>query len=200
VATVIALTADERIPSGCEHPLVNATHRSTGPLAAGAVGSVTCRHSSHHDPKRRTQMTPSRRDLACLLPAFVAAVGRPASAQIAAREKLDTKMYHHGRVPYVGNDQKKGRRFFMGETHGGFNLETHETILGVGVETHAPHKHLHEEIIIVVEGTVETYNEGVTETLEAGSVIFYGSNQVHSARNVGTVPARYYVIELRGEE
>jgi len=31
-------------------------------------------------------------------------------------------------------------------------------------------------------------------------VIFYGSNQMHSARNVGKVPSRYYVIELRGDE
>lgn len=148
----------------------------------------------------------SRRDLGYLLPALAAAAAvRPAAAQTAtptapARAKLDTKNYHHGQIPYNGNDQKKGRRFFMGETHGGFNLETHETILGVGIETHAPHKHLHEEIIIVVEGTVETYNEGKTEVVEAGSVIFYGSNQMHSARNVGKVQARYYVIELRGDE
>jgi quercetin dioxygenase-like cupin family protein len=108
-------------------------------------------------------------------------------------------MYHHGQIPYSGNDQKKGRRFFIGETHGGFNLEMHETILGVGVETHAPHRHVHEEIILVVEGSVETYNEGTTEVVEPGSVIFFGSNQMHSARNVGTVPCRYYVVELRGD-
>lgn len=65
---------------------------------------------------------------------------------------------------------------------------------------HAPHRHVHEEIIIVVEGSVETYNEGRTQIVEAGSVIFYGSNQMHSARNAGKVPARYYVIELRGDE
>lgn len=150
-------------------------------------------------------MKMSRRHLGYLLPAVAAAaVVRTTQAQApaAARAVLDTKMYHHGRIPYSGDDQKKGRRFFLGETHGGFGVETHETILGVGVETHAPHRHLHlhEEIIIVVEGTVETYVEGRTETLEPGSVIFFGSNQMHSARNVGTVPARYYVIELRGDE
>ncbi len=146
-------------------------------------------------------MTLSRRDIGRLLPALVAAgTAAPALAQAPARARLDTRNYHHDRVAYAGDDQKKGRRFFMGETHGGFNVETHETILGVGVETHAPHRHVHEEIIIVVEGTVETYVEGRTETVEAGSVIFYGSNQMHSARNVGTVPARYYVVELRGEE
>jgi quercetin dioxygenase-like cupin family protein len=154
-------------------------------------------------------MTVSRRDLAGLLPALIAAAAvRPAEAQTpagpaaaagAARTTLDTKNYHHRQIAYTGNDTKKGRRFFMGATHGGFNLEAHETILGPGVETHAPHRHVHEEIIIVVEGTVETYVEGRTDTVEAGSVIFYGSNQMHNARNVGKVPARYYVIELRGD-
>jgi quercetin dioxygenase-like cupin family protein len=150
----------------------------------------------------------ARRNLALLLPALAAATTiRSVEAQTAGttppavpRTKLDTRMYHHARLPYTGNDQKKGRRSFTGETHGGFNLEMHETVLGVGVETHAPHKHIHEEIIVVVEGTVETYNEGKTEVLEAGSVIFFGSNQMHSARNVGTVPSRYYVIELRDDE
>ena len=146
-------------------------------------------------------MSMSRRELAWLLPALAGAVAaKPARAQTPARTKLDTKMYHHKQIPYEGNDQKKGRRFFTGETHGGFNLEVHETILGKAVETHAPHKHIHEEIIVVVEGTVETFVEGRTEVVEAGSVIFFGSNQMHSARNVGTVPSRYYVIELRGGE
>jgi quercetin dioxygenase-like cupin family protein len=161
-------------------------------------------------------MKVSRRDLGIILPALATlACSRSAGAQTPtagttpppnpppspnSRPRLETRNYHHDQVPYSGNDQKKGRRFFMGETHGGFNVETHETILAAGVETHAPHRHLHEEVIIVVEGTVETYNEGKTETVEAGSVIFYGSNRMHSARNVGKVPARYYVIELRGEE
>ena len=73
-------------------------------------------------------------------------------------------------------------------------------MLGEGTETHAPHKHEHEEIVIVVEGAVETYLEGKTEVAEAGSVIYFGSNQMHSARNAGRAPCRYYVVELRGKE
>ena len=82
----------------------------------------------------------------------------------------------------------------------GFNLEVHETVLGAGVETHAPHKHVHEEVVLVVAGTVETWIEGKTEMVEAGSVIYFGSNQMHSARNAGKIPSRYVVIELRGDE
>lgn len=147
-------------------------------------------------------MRMSRRELSGLVPALAALGVAPSQAPAAPpRVRLSTsRVFHHAAIPYSGDATKKGRRFFIGETRGGFNLETHETVLGVGVETHAPHRHLHEEIIVVTEGTVETYVDGHTEVVEAGSVILFASNQLHSARNAGKVPCRYYVIELRGDE
>lgn len=163
-------------------------------------------------------MRVSRRQLGFILPALAAAAAAPKTAKAQARAQvpttaptpatpaaprqkmLESKLYHHKAVPYTGNDTKKARRFFMGDTHTGFGLEMHETILSAGTETHAPHKHVHEEIIIIVEGTVESYVEGKTEVLEPGSVMWYASNQMHSARNVGKTPSRYYVIELRGDD
>ena len=139
----------------------------------------------------------SRRDLGFLLPALAAVNARAQERQGAA---LDSKVYHSAKIAYEGDQKKKGRRFFYGKNHIGFKLEMHETVLGPGTETHAPHKHEHEEIVIVVEGTAGVYIEGKTETAEAGSVIYFGSNQMHSARNAGTAPCRYYVIELRGNE
>ena len=139
----------------------------------------------------------SRRDLTFLIPALAAA---GADAQPRQASPLPSKAYHNDRIPYTGDAKKKGRQFFRGPTHGGFNLESHETILGPGVQTHTPHKHLNEEIVLVVEGTVEWYLEGQTEMVEAGSLIYFGSNQMHSMRNGGTVPCRYYVVELHGDE
>jgi XRE family transcriptional regulator, regulator of sulfur utilization len=142
----------------------------------------------------------SRRDLKVLLP-VLAAVGAKGQQQGAARASLRSNVYKHEAIPYKSeHEKKKGRRFFAGANRSGFGLEMHETILAPGTETHAPHKHVHEEIIIVVEGTVEAYIDGKTEKAEAGSVIYYASNQMHSAKNAGTVPSRYYVIELRGDE
>jgi quercetin dioxygenase-like cupin family protein len=139
-------------------------------------------------------MTYSRRDLACLLPALAAASG-VAQEQNAA---LPSKVYHSPQIPYQGDEKKKGRVFFDGVQHTGFRLNAHETVLGPGTQTHAPHKHVHEEIVTLVEGTLETFIEGKTEVTEAGSVIYFASNQMHSVRNIGTTPARYYVLELRG--
>jgi XRE family transcriptional regulator, regulator of sulfur utilization len=139
----------------------------------------------------------SRRDLSRLLPALAAA---GAAAQQGQERMLSSKVYQQEEIPYSGDDRKKGRRFFYHATHSGFSLEMHETILGPGKETHAPHKHEHEEIVLVVEGTVEAYIEGRKEVVHPGSVIYFGSNEMHSARNVGTTPSKYYIIELRGEE
>ena len=139
-------------------------------------------------------MSLSRRDLSLLLPVIAAAQQNQGGALLAS------KVYRDRQIPYEGDSKKKGRRFFYGANRSGFQVEMHETILGADVQTHVPHRHEHEEIVIVFEGTVETWLEGKTAFAEAGSVIYFGSNQMHSARNAGTTPCRYYVIELRGNQ
>ena len=140
-------------------------------------------------------MNISRRDLGLLLPALASA----AAAQQPKPNVLPSKLYHQERIPYTGDEKKKGRRFFLGATHTGFNLEMHETILGVGMESHPPHKHVHEEIIHVVEGTAEFHIEDKTDTVKAGSVVYFASNEMHNLRNAGATPCRYYVLELRAD-
>jgi len=140
-------------------------------------------------------MTMSRREVVMMLPALAAAH----SAEAQPGTVLPAKVYHSAQIPYAGDDKKKARRFFFGAEHSGFNLEMHETVLGAGVETHPPHSHEHQEIIILIEGTVQVTMDGRSETVEAGSVIFYEPNRPHNLRNIGTTPCRYYVVELRGK-
>ena len=154
-------------------------------------------------------MTWSRREVVAMLPALAAAQaaladqGAPASQAAQAPQgpqttALPAKVYHSAEIPYKGDAEKKARRFFYGPEHSGYNLEMHETVLGPGVETHPLHTHSHQEIIILVEGTVQVSMDGRTDTVEAGSVIFYEPDRPHNLRNTGTVPCRYYVVELRG--
>ena len=141
-------------------------------------------------------MNISRRDLTMLIPALATA----ASAQTAPKpEVLPSKVYHTEKIPYTGDDKKKGRRIFLGTTHTGFNLEMHETILGPGEISHPPHQHINEETIVIVEGTIDVFIAGKTETATAGSVTFFASNDLHNFRNVGSGPCRYYVLELRAD-
>jgi len=74
-------------------------------------------------------------------------------------------------------------------------LECHITTLNPGETPHPPHQHPDEEVVIVQEGIVESLVNGSTRVVGPGSVIFQASNQLHSIRNVGTVPATYHVIK-----
>ena len=139
----------------------------------------------------------SRRDLGFLLPALAA---RAAAQQAAPIQTMTSKAYPSDRIPYKGDEKKKGRQFFLAATHAGYRIECHETVLGPGLETHPPHQHEHEEIMIVVEGMVEANLDGVKQTVPPGSVVVFGSNRMHNARNAGATPSRYYIVELRGME
>jgi len=135
----------------------------------------------------------SRRELALLFPALVGA-----AAQDQPPGHLDSHVYLPDQNMDLAGKEKKGNRIFFGTDHSGFALEMHQTELGPGVESHAPHKHVHEEMMVVLDGQLQTWVEGKTQLAERGAIVYFGSNQMHNVRNTGSVPVRYYVLELRG--
>lgn len=145
-------------------------------------------------------MKPSRRELNILLPSLVAATAAAQEQPAAPVATMTSKTYPSDRIPYTGDDQKKARTFFLLATHAGFKVELHETNLAAGLISHEPHRHVHEEIIIITAGTLEANLDGNKQTVPTGSVLVFGSNQLHGVRNPGDTTAKYYVIELRGTE
>jgi quercetin dioxygenase-like cupin family protein len=73
-------------------------------------------------------------------------------------------------------------------------LEIHISTLTPGKSPHPPHQHQHEELLIVKEGTLETFQSGTTRRVGPGGIIFQASNELHNVTNVGPSPATYYVI------
>jgi XRE family transcriptional regulator, regulator of sulfur utilization len=74
-------------------------------------------------------------------------------------------------------------------------LEMHITTLDAGQQSHPPHQHAAEELIIIKEGTLESFVNGEYRRVGPGSIVFQASNQPHNIRNVGTGPATYHVIQ-----
>ena len=74
-------------------------------------------------------------------------------------------------------------------------LEMHITTLNAGQESHPPHQHAAEELIIIKEGMLESFVNGEYRKVGPGSVVFQASNQLHGIRNIGKVPATYHVIQ-----
>ena len=77
-------------------------------------------------------------------------------------------------------------------------LEMHITTLNSkGAMPHQPHRHPHEEILIIKEGSIEALVDGTWTALGPGSIIFQAANIEHAIRNAGDGPATYFVISWR---
>ena len=76
------------------------------------------------------------------------------------------------------------------------SLEGHITTLNPGESPHPAHHHPDEELVVVKEGLMEVTINGVTTRGGPGSIFFYGSNDEHGMKNVGTTMATYHVIRM----
>lgn len=132
----------------------------------------------------------SRRDLSLVLPLLAAAKAAGQS------HVLPSHLYRYEDLPVHGEGPNHGRPIFDGETHTGVLIELHETELAPGQMPHPPHHHLHEEMILVREGTMEVTIAGKSATMGPGSVGFVASGVEHGWKNVGTGQARYFVMAV----
>ncbi len=83
-----------------------------------------------------------------------------------------------------------------GQTAEGAHIEVHETQLNPGAEPHPPHRHKHEEFLLLMKGQIEVTVDGETSTLTPGSVGFWKSMSLHHLRNTGSEIAQYFIVGL----
>jgi len=136
-------------------------------------------------------MNCSRRDLAFMLPAVSAFAN---AADESAH--LPSEVYVFENLPVRHSGKLDFRQILEGKTIDGCKVSVHESVLSPGSEPHPPHHHNGEEMFLMLQGTLEVTINGKSSEISRGSVAFIGSGDEHGIRNVGTVPARYYVIEL----
>jgi quercetin dioxygenase-like cupin family protein len=133
----------------------------------------------------------SRRDWSLALAALAAAP--QAKADGAA---LPSKCYRYEDLPVKEHGPNRQRAVLKGETHSSFAIEMHETELAPGEAPHPPHHHVHEEVIVIREGTMEVTILDRSTQLGPGSVAYIASGDQHGWRNVGSTRARYMVLAL----
>jgi XRE family transcriptional regulator, regulator of sulfur utilization len=137
----------------------------------------------------------TRRDLAIALVSILAT--SCALAVVAPKSPiLGWSVYDWNSIPVVKNANGESRQFFRAPTATLDQLEVHATTLEPGRQSHPPHRHFNEEIIVVDHGTVEAFGNGKWTRLGPGSVIFNASNTLHAVRNAGSTPATYHVISF----
>ena len=142
-------------------------------------------------------MKPSRRDLAALLPALAAA--QSAAPQAKDKPTLASKAYRYEDLPEKETGQNRSRDVFNGKNHAGYPVDIHITDLGPGQAPHAPHHHVHEEIVMLRTGMLDVTIEGKVTRVTAGSVVYVNSNEEHGWKNPGTERAEYFVMAIGRE-
>ncbi|MGC9946201.1 MAG: cupin domain-containing protein [Bryobacteraceae bacterium] len=108
---------------------------------------------------------------------------------------MRSKTYSFDQLPVHASGGNQTRPVFDGETHG-VRIELHETELPPGGAPHPPHRHVHEETILIREGIVEATIAGRSAKLGPGSVAYVASNEEHGWHNAGTAPAHYFVLAI----
>jgi mannose-6-phosphate isomerase-like protein (cupin superfamily) len=136
----------------------------------------------------------SRRDLSLLLPVLLAA----ASHAVAEEGPLPSKAYDFTSLPVKTNpkNHNQTRQVFKGQTYQGVPIDLHITTLMPREMPHPPHRHTHEELMLIQQGTLEFTISGQTSRVGPGSVVFIHSQDLHGLKNVGDAPAQYFVLAV----
>ncbi len=146
----------------------------------------------------------TRRDLCSALPAL-ALIGAAFPAENfagAQSSSLPTQStaFSFDKLPVTRSPNGAATRpVLRGVTPTGETIELHETTLLPGQMPHPAHKHVHTEMMLIREGTVEFIMGDRSEQVGPGGVCFAASNTMHGLKNVGSVPANYFVIAIGTE-
>jgi mannose-6-phosphate isomerase-like protein (cupin superfamily) len=141
-------------------------------------------------------MSLSRRELCQLLPAAILPVAGMAQDPPPQGASLPSATWNFDQLPLNATKDGQFRQVLKGKLATGESLETHETTLPPGGMPHPAHHHVHSEMWLIREGTVEITINGASHRLGPGGVGFVRSNDEHGIKNVGTTPATYFVVAV----
>lgn len=139
-----------------------------------------------------------RRQFAALLPALVAGVSSlPAKAAPPSLPLVESGVFKPG-PPRTGSLPKRASQAYTKGTlkAGDIQIEIHETRQEVGAPHEPIETHLHNEIWLVREGTVELTVNGVARRMQAGDIGICVAGDKHYIQNVGETPATYFVVAV----
>lgn len=136
----------------------------------------------------------TRRDFVVAAISIFSTVTAVALAQIIHKEVMHSRVFQWSEMKVEQTKVGERRSLFDAPTANLDRIEGHVTTLNPGEMPHPAHRHAHEEMMIIKEGTIEAVQNGRTNRVETGGIIFCASNEQHGLRNVGTNRATYYVL------
>jgi uncharacterized cupin superfamily protein len=100
-------------------------------------------------------------------------------------------------VKVTKTDKGQRREFFNRPTSQLVKFEMHSTALNAGLESHAPHTHKEEEIILILRGNVTMHIGDRFYKAGPGDVIFLPSMVSHNLMNTGNEQCEYFAFQWR---
>jgi mannose-6-phosphate isomerase-like protein (cupin superfamily) len=88
---------------------------------------------------------------------------------------------------------------FSGTLATGEAVGIHETMQPTGATPNPAHRIQHSELIVVQAGSLEFQHDGKAERVGPGGIIYVALGTMHAVKNVGSVPAKYVVIQIGGD-
>lgn len=137
----------------------------------------------------------TRKDLA--VAAATAGVTLAAGAVAQTAPKLESGIFNWDKLTVEPTEMGARREIARGPTVTLDEFRLHATTLNPGAAPHAPHQHLHEEMIVVKEGVIEVMIGQDWKPIGPGSVAFFASNTLHGIRNASDKTASYHVLIWR---
>jgi hypothetical protein len=136
----------------------------------------------------------TRRDVVVAAIVAGATLAAVALAQTAPKPAMPSSAWDWNSLKVVSQPYGARRDVFLSPTPMLDRLDCHITTLNPGQSPHPPKPHDGEELIIIKEGTIEALQDGKTNRVGAGSLLFELPNEVQGMRNVGDTPATYFVV------
>src|SRR5580704_2957078 len=110
----------------------------------------------------------SRREVCVALSALLAV------SRLSAEEKstLPSKIFQFDELEARQSGSVIIRNLFSGPIFEGCTISLHESDLAPHSFPHPPHRHVHEEMVLIIEGTLEFTINGVPTRAGTGSILF----------------------------
>lgn len=93
------------------------------------------------------------------------------------------------------HDKGSRRDFFEKPTSMTERYEMHVTMLNEGLNSHDPHTHRSEEIVLIIRGDVSMQIGQEHKKGSAGDLFFLGSEVPHALTNTGKGPCEYFAFQ-----
>jgi len=116
--------------------------------------------------------------------------------QARGKSSGGSAVFDWNKVPFKAHDRGGRKDFFNRPTAMCKRFEMHTTSLKEGLNSHDPHTHRAEEIVLILEGKTEMQIGDKFYKANAGDLYYLGSNVLHGIHNDGSGMCTYYAFQF----